>query len=81
MLALLDKATFSSMSQAVCFPLAHRTSSRAFGILCASCEKGFALAPENNRAVGAVFYDWDPTWQHAIVPGALSRTVTLQLQT
>lgn len=80
MLSLLDAAQDISMAQAVCCQLAYSTSSRAFEILCAKCEtKGLVFVNTASQAVGAVFYDRDPTWQHETLADSISSQVTLQL--
>lgn len=80
MLALLRTALRCGTPAAVCYQLAYSTTSRAFELLCATCEeRGLVFVDSSKSAVGAVFYDRDPTWQHEIVSGALSRDVFMQM--
>ena len=79
MLDLLDSAICSGAQQAVCCQLASCTSSRAFELLCASCERrGLVFVGCPDAKEGAVFYDRDPTWQHELVSGPLVHQVALQ---
>ena len=82
MLAMLHKATRSGTSQAVFCQLAvaYNTRSKAFGLLCIHSEIcGLVFVDLCTAVVGAVYYDRDPTWQHEVVSGVLSREVFVQL--
>ena len=80
MLVMLRKARRRGTPQAVCCQLAYSTTSRAFELLCAHSEtRGLVFVNSCTAAVGSVYYDRDPTWQHEIVSGALSREVFMQL--
>lgn len=78
----LDLLMTSSSSQAVCCQLAASTSFRAFEILCAKCEgRGlvFVHADDPEQKLGEVYYDRDPSWQHEMVSGLLSKIVAVDL--
>ena len=80
MLEGLNSAIRSGTQQAVCCQLASCTSSRAFDLLCASCEKrGLVFVGCPDAKEGSVFYDRDPSWQHELVSGPLTQQVALQL--
>ncbi|DBB04799.1 TPA: hypothetical protein ACH3X3_010091 [Trebouxia sp. C0006] len=71
-----------SSSQAVCCQLAASTSFRAFEILCAKCEgRGlvFVHSDDPEQKLGEVYYDRDPSWQHEMVSGLLSKIVAFDL--
>ena len=73
MLDLLNSAIRSGTQQAICCQLASCTSSRAFDLLCASCEKrGLVFVGCPDAKEGSVFYDRDPSWQHELVSGPLT---------
>lgn len=79
MLATLRTA-MNGTPAAVCCQLAYSTTSRAFELLCSNSEvRGLVFVDASTAALGAVFYDRDPTWQHEVVSGALSREVFVQL--
>ena len=78
----LDLVITRSSSQAVCCQLAASTSFRAFEILCAKCEgRGlvFVHADDPEQKLGEVYYDRDPSWQHEMVSGLLSKIVAFDL--
>ncbi len=79
MLDLLNNAIRSGTQQVVCCQLAVCTSSRAFELLCASCERrGLVLVGCPDAKEGAVFYDRDPSWQHELVSSPLTHQVAIQ---
>ncbi len=52
---------------------------RAFELLCASCERrGLVLVGCPDAKEGAVFYDRDPSWQHELVSSPLTHQVAIQ---
>ena len=79
MLDLLNNAIRSGAQQAMCCQLASCTSSRAFELLCASCERhGIVFVGRPDAKEGAVFCDRDPSLQHELVSGPLTHQVALQ---
>jgi hypothetical protein len=82
MVSALDLVMTRSSSQAVCCQLAASTSFRAFEILCAKCEgRGlvFVHSDDPEQKLGEVYYDRDPSWQHEMVSGLLSKIVAFDL--
>lgn len=78
----LDLVMTRSSSQAVCCQLAASTSFRAFEMLCAKCEgRGlvFVHTDDPEQKLGEVYYDRDPSWQHEMVSGLLSKIVAFDL--